>query len=400
MEATKNTLLEFTKNRVVPTIVTIYVMTAALIYLAIPVVAYTWHQAPFLGAFMEHSLVFIGAGPERSPAWDPLNLDEDPHAYQLLAIEGQKVPSTWALPGILKKYESGESVELTVQSRSGLETSLEVELQTFPAQALTKFLYIPYGVGLIFLISAIWVYLQRQASERGRSFVVFSSSVAILTGALFDLYTTHYLTYFWCFALVIVGAAAIDLALVFPQKIKRLERHTYLEWIGYIPAWGLFFYILPSLFNTSNPFAYLPRWQAAYIYSGITIATFLGVIVYRRYTSPSPVVRQQSRSILWGAILSFSPLLVWVILQIPTKGAIFNPFLFLPLGLFPLLLGYSILRHRVLRADRLVQHGILYILLTVLIVGGYTTIVSGLSILVGATLSPTNPLLVGDWSFS
>ncbi len=395
MEETKNPPITFIQRRVVPAIVTVYVMVAALTYLAAPVLAYTWLQTPFLGAFMEHSLVFIGAGPERPSAWETLDLDEAPHTYQLLTIDDQEVSNVWDVPEILGEHEAGESVELTARSLAGLETSLEVELQIFPSGAITKFLYIPYGVGLIFLVSAIWVYLQRRSSEDGRSFVVFSSSIAILTGSLFDLYTTHYLTYFWCFSLVIVGAAAIDLVLVFPQKLKKLERYTYLQWIGYLPAWGLFFYIFPALFNTSRPFAYFPRWQMAYVFSGIATFLFLVVIAYRRYTSPSPVVRQQSRAILWGTIFSFSPILIWIVLQIPKAGAIFNPLLFLPFGLFPLVVGYTILRYRVLQADYILQQSVLYALLAVLIVGGYAAIVSGMSILVGRALSPTNPLLVG-----
>ena len=395
MEEKKNTLVTFTKQHIVPAIVTVYVIIAALIYLAVPVLAQYWLQTPFLGAFVEHSMVFIGAGPERSSAWEPLALDENPLTHQLLTINAQPVSNSRDLQEILREYKAGETVTLTTKSITGLPTSLEVELQTFPAESLAKFIYIPYGVGLIFLISAIWVYLQRRSTENGRPFVVFATSVAILTGSLFDLYTTHYLTYFWCFALVIIGASSVDLALAFPQKIKKLEHHVYLQWIGYIPAWGLFFYILPSLYNTSRPFAYLPRWQMAYIFSTITIVLFFGVSIYRRYTSPSPAIRQQAQAVLWGAIFSFSPVIIWIVLQSSKTRTVFSPLLFLPLGIFPLVVSYIILRYRILRADIILQQSILYTLLTVLIGGGYAAIVSGVSILAGEAISPRSPLLVG-----
>ncbi|MEA2008946.1 MAG: GAF domain-containing protein, partial [Chloroflexota bacterium] len=241
----------------------------------------------------------------------------------------------------------------------------------------------------------IWVYIQRRSFEEGRSFVVFSSSIAIITATLFDLYTTHYLTHFWYFALVIVGAAALNMVLVFPQKIQELERFSYIVWLGYLPAWGLFFYTLPTLYNTIEAFDYVSRWRIAYLFSGISTLLFLGGVIYRRYASSSPVVRQQSRSILWGTIFSFGPVFVWILLQIPENGALFTPLLFIPLGIFPLVVGYTILRYRALRGDYILQQGILYTLLVVLIGGGYAAVVGGLSVLLGGSLSPNNPLLVG-----
>ncbi|MEA2008160.1 MAG: hypothetical protein U9O54_03490, partial [Chloroflexota bacterium] len=197
-----NNLTLFAQNRVVPVIVFIYLIIAALIFLVVPVFAYNWVNTPFLGAFVEHSQVFVGTGPERPDVWNKLKLSETPHTHQLIMVDDHKISNVWELPQILREYEIGDTVELTTLSSAGDENHLEIKLQSFPRQAIRAFLYIPYGVGLLYLVSAIWVYIQRRSFEEGRSFVVFSSSIAIITATLFDLYTTHYLTHFWYFALV------------------------------------------------------------------------------------------------------------------------------------------------------------------------------------------------------
>lgn len=398
MNETKKTPLDsltaFAQNHVVPAIVFLYLVTAALIFLVAPIFAYNWINTPFLGAFVEHSLVFVGTGPERAPVWEKLNLRETPLQHQLTKVNDSAVSSARELSVLLNEYEVGDSVELTTRSVNGEENHLKVELQKFPRSSVIPFLIIPYGVGLLYLVSAVWVYLQQRSFEDGRSFVVFSSSVAMITAALFDLYTTHYLTYFWNFALVIVGAAAINMALVFPQKLKGIDRYTSIQWIGYLPSWALFFYTFPTLYNLSLPFTYLARWRITYLYSGVGTLLFLGITVYRRYATKSPIVRQQARYVLWGAVFSFLPIFVWIFSQTSQDGALFNPLLFIPFGFFPLAVGYTILRYRSLRADYIVRQGVLYSLLVILVGGGYAALISGLSLLIGEFVSPTNPVLV------
>ncbi len=397
MTETKENLLHnltaFAQQRIVPRIIFAYLMLAALVFVAVPIFAYNWISTPFLGEFMEHSQVFVDTGITNSPPWDQINLDTSKR-HQLIKIDDQNISTVWELPSLLREYEIGDKVKITTLTPDGAKHQFEVKLQALPRRLIPIYLYAPYMLGILFLASAVWVYIQRRSFEEGRSFVVFSSSVAILTGALFDGYTTHYLTYLWYFALIIIGAAAFNMSLVFPQKIKKLENFIYLQWAGYLPAWALFIFTLHTLHNTAHPFSYFTSWHLAYAFSGIAMLLFFGMTVYRYYFSTSPLVRQQSRSVLLGAVFSFSPIIIWVFAQV-AWGTTFTPLLFLPFGIFPIVIGYAILRYRTVHRDRILRQGLLYTLLVVLIGGGYAAIVGGLSFILGDTLSPANPFLMG-----
>jgi hypothetical protein len=88
------------------------------------------------------------------------------------------------------------------------------------------------------------------------------------------------------------------------------------------------------------------------------------------------VVKTQVRTILIGTLLAFIPVGTWLGIGF-LRPINFSPYLFLPLVLFPLSIGYTILRFRFLRTDDLVKRGATYLLLTAFVMLGYAVIVTG-----------------------
>ncbi len=83
----------------------------------------------------------------------------------------------------------------------------------------------------------------------------------------------------------------------------------------------------------------------------------------------------------------------------PCPASDFSPYFFLPVVLFPLALGYAILRFRFVRADDWIRQGTLYVLLSVFIVGGYALLVTGLSVIFKTSMPASNPLWIGGLVF-
>ena len=86
--------------------------------------------------------------------------------------------------------------------------------------------------------------------------------------------------------------------------------------------------------------------------------------------------------------------------QIPFR---FNPYLFVPLILFPLVNGYVILRFRLLRTEYWLRQGMVYSALTIFVVAAYALVVSGLSSILSSifaiTMPSDNPYLIGGLVF-
>jgi signal transduction histidine kinase len=395
-------------NRVLQIVVLAYQGIALIAFLVIPFLASQWLRTPFLGAFVEQTMLFNGVG-QKEPAesWS-LFLDKHlPLKYQIVQVAGKAVSSELDIRAALQGYKTSDTVDVTVRSITTGETeTIAVVLHDFPTTARTLYLTLPYIVGFIFLVTSLWTFGLRRTEPTGRAFALFASSVAIACASLFDLYTTHVLTLLWTLALAVASGALIDLAMVFPEEIRWAEGRPYLRWIGYVAGIVLVFMAAFNLNNMRRPDAYILNWRYIYIMAALSIIFFVGMVIFRRFASKSPVVRQQAAIVLGGMILSFVPLAAWFLMTaipadvIPTwlRGLFsvnFPPFLIAFLIFFPIATGYTIMRQRVSRTDYLLRRATLYAILTVLAVAGYALIVSGLSMVFGSFFSANSPWLIG-----
>jgi signal transduction histidine kinase len=130
----------------------------------------------------------------------------------------------------------------------------------------------------------------------------------------------------------------------------------------------------------------------------LSILFYISMNFYHAANAQSPVVKTQARTILIGAMVAFIPATGWLVIGFfrPTN---FSPYLFLPVAALPLAIGYTILRFRFLRTDDLVRRGVMYILLSGLVIGGYAFLVTGASLLTNTRLPSNNAYFVGIFIF-
>lgn len=361
----------------------------------IAVDAVQWMEMPFLGVLIENTMMVNAIGPAEAGSWEGVNAGL---AFQerIVGVNGKAIGDVQEYIRALRTHEIGEFVSLRVQSQEGVERDVEVRTQSFPLADRLNLWVFPYLVGVIYLVCGLWVLSLRRADVSGFAFSILTASVAICVGALLDLNTTNRLTYLWTLSLGLAGGAMIHFALIFPQEARWVRKWPVVQWLGYGMAVLVAAFVFPTLFDHENPYAYILRWSLAFIYLGSAVVIFLGMMVFRRLRSPSPIVRQQATVILWGSIGSFLPITVWFGINVFGPGNVpFSPSLVLPLILFPMSVAYAILRYRWINTDYLFSRAVLYALLTVLAVGGYALLVSGASLVLGEMVTADNPLVVG-----
>ena len=110
----------------------------------------------------------------------------------------------------------GRTVPVTIRTAEGPERTVDITLQPFPASDQISYFILPAFLSLVFLVISLWIFGLRRTEPAGRAFSVMTSSLAIVIGSLFDLYTSHRFTYVWTMAAALSGGAMIDLALGFP----------------------------------------------------------------------------------------------------------------------------------------------------------------------------------------
>ncbi len=376
-----------------------YLLVMAFAAIWAGVRALQWQKTPFIGAFVEHTLVLNGVGPmEPGPEWELYRLEHQ-FGPQIVAINGEEVPDDETYYQILRQFHPGETVVVTLEYEDGRQTSYPITLHRFPRSSQLTFFVVPYFLGLVFLLIAWWVFLARQEEVAGRIFTWLSASLGIIALGLFSVYTDHSLTYLWVFSLGMTAATFIDLIFFFPQHTRLVIRYPWVRAFPYLVAAALVIRAYPSLFNYELPRLYAERWAGLYAYAGLAALTFLGGLVLYALFSSSPIIRSQARMVLGGSVLAFAPLLAWIGWTTVRGQAInFSPFLLFPFVFFPAALAYSILRYRLLRADYLLSRTLFLMALGAFSVLGYAAMVSGLGLLSQSVLhnyNLTGPFISG-----
>lgn len=271
-------------------------------------------------------------------------------------------------------------------------------LQDYPEFSLGDrwtFLYLPYLLGFAYLISGIWVFSLRRNDSVGQVFSLLSTSVAIGLFCLFPVVSTQRLIALWSFSISLSGGALINLALIFPEEGQVSFHYPFLRYLGYLPS-GLLFLIaifIQVYADSTGGFGVILFLEAVFIV--LALLFFLGSTFVRRIDSPSPLVREQARLILWGSGIAFAPLLVWLSINAIQPAIRFSPYLLLPITTFPVVLGYVILRYRLLNMQFLLNRGLSFGLLLLIVSTGYALLVSGANLILADLIEINQPLLIG-----
>jgi hypothetical protein len=310
---------------------------------------------PFIGGFFEQTFVLNGANSTEPGKQWALYENGFKLGDQLKAVDGEPILDAGKLSAILGSHRIGDIVSVTVHPFEGADRTVDITLQPFPRADQVSYFILPAFLSLVFLIISMWIFGLRRTEPAGRAFSVMTSSLAIVIGSLFDLYTSHRFTLLWTMAAALSAGAIMDLALGFPQEARIVIRRPYLRRIGYLIGIILALYAYTKLYDFNHPTAYFKPWQNIYVFIGLAGLFYFGALAYHAFVSYSPIVKNQARTILYGSLLGFGPIVFWLLYSSlgnifdESTVIIFSPYLFLPTLIFPLVNGYVILRFRLLR---------------------------------------------------
>jgi len=392
-------------SKATQSIVLVYQTVAVVVFVLSLFLAYDWLSTPFIGGFFEQTMVLNGTDTRESGRHWALYEQGFTIGDQLRSVNGQQISNAEDLERTLDSLQVGQSASVVMRTKQG-DRTVDVILQPFPSADRISYFVIPAILSLVFLTISLWIFGLRRTESAGRAFSMMATSLAIVIGALFDLYTTHRFTYIWTLAAALSGGALIDLGLCFPQEARFMFRRPYLRWFGYAIGVGLAISAYFKIYDFQNPTAYFDAWRNIYIFVGVSGLFYFGALAFHAFFSYSPVVKSQARTILFGALLAFGPVVFWLLytswrnaVERLTDPLPFNPYLFVPFILFPLANGYVILRFRLLRTDYWVRQGMVYSALTIFVVSAYGLLVTGIAFLFSINMPYANPYLIGALVF-
>ena len=352
-----------------------------------------WQVArnPFLGVFTEPTNIISATGDRN---WSGYSAGLD-FPQRIVELDGLRLDSPTDLSVALSEYE----VLTVVDPDDGERATYSVLLTSLPEDAFLSFFLLPYVLAWIYLAVGAWVLWSQRQGEVGPVFASVCAGTVIVIGLIFDLYTTHWLWWVWVAAFPLVGSVLFHFALVFPQRIKALTRASWAMWLGYVPGLALAVIGVLTTADFGQPTSYFGPWIWGRIWAGVGVIAFAGMVLYHRFFPSSPIVRAQARTVLWGAMLSFAPFVIWSLAS-RNIGLPFPPLLVLPwLILFPLSIAYSIPHYRTLDIGWVLRQVSVFGLLAVALAGVFLFIQALLARILGISLSLDDPLTLLFFAF-
>jgi len=342
-------------------------MMALLACVVAPVMAISWSKRPFPGFMVESTLVVNDTSGE---GWTG-RLAGLGFRQLVVRVGGQAVSTPAEFDAALANFTSEERISLFTELPDGtVRLYPAVPLMSLPGKDMARLFWLPFAAALAYLAIGVWVYRVGSRGRPGRALAFFCFNVSIACSLLFDTSTTHVGTALWTVAVAQLGGALLSLAMRFPVEWRAVDRHPWLLAVPYglsivLAAWGVW-----ALYNTADPWAYIPTWGAAYRYAALGALVFIGMVLYRAITSKSSMTRRQARIVLTGSVLAFLPIIFWFLAPLFGISLSFSTTIFLPtLVIFPLSVAIAIFRYRLLEVDTIVNRTVFYGTLTAILAG-------------------------------
>ena len=371
------------------------VCIAAAMLVLTPIWALQWYGTPFLGLMLEPNNVVSQI---TGPNW-PARNNGAVLTDLLQELNGVPVPDVLQVETFMRQ-NGFKVVEATFQRQSGEMFTLTIQPMQVPFPDLFSLFIVPYLVGMMFLLVAIWAYRIRPELRSTRAFVILVAAISMLTTTYLDMLSTHHVVLLWGLSLPIAAGAVIYLTLVFPVELKFSQRWRFLTWLPWVVALILGMMITRDTLVPATPYDYIDSWRWGYILNALGIFALIGGLVARIIASSSSVVRQQSRVIIFGSALAFLPVLLLYL--IPSGFGGLKPefraeILFPPMIFFPLSVAYAILRHRLLDVDQWLSRALTYVLTMGVALTVFYAIITGFSFLLRQAIRSDDPVIVAGY---
>ena len=360
-----------------------------------PFWAVRFANLPFLGTFIETNNVVASLGREGWPAYDAGVKYRD----HLDSLGDEPIATARDLERVMAG-NGYQPITAAFTRPDGTQYSITVIPIPFPFEDLVSYYIVPSLVGLIFLLIGLWAYRLRSDRWESRALVLFVSGVSILTSTLFEISTTRYTNILWGLAVLLASGGMIYLSLVFPHPVRMVRLNPRLRHLPWAVLALFVPWMIASVLNSSNRYFYGTMWQLGYLSIVVGFIILIGMLVWRIVRAKEPLIRQQSRIIIFGTTIALAPIIFYLAMlgsgnAVPLRGWVFFP----PMILMPLSITYAILRYRLLDVDAILTRVLTYTLMTAAVLGIFFGLLTTLSLLLEQTVQANNPFVIAIFLF-
>jgi len=405
---------------IILSLISLIACALSLIYFLI--LAVGWYNTPFIGAFMSDSLVLNETKTVSGEVWNGQQAGLRA-GDRITRISGESGDVTFVLndpnnsnlySALLARYHFGTAVQVEVNrlgaqkvlatgcsayTSDGTTCTYQVVLARLPLVDFLGQFIVGFVTGLVLFGLGVVLLTLRSHQDSARLVTDISAALAIIAAGRFELISTHQTVALWLFAACIAGAAAIQLALIFPYEIAALRRTPFLRQATLIGGLLLFVVLYVIYQQPGARDVGLPQLLAM-LAALIGTAALVVSLVRRRTESPSPVAREQAGVMLIGISIGILPTVLWFVALLGERAfgwswLAFPSFYALPsLIVLPLSMMYALLQQRLLDSDTVISNALIYSGLGLVMIVAYSLLSFGLYLLTAGAFQWDSPVLI------
>jgi signal transduction histidine kinase len=339
---------------------------AVLIVLTCTFNSLLWINRPFPGFFLWENLFVPAVG---NIDWTGYEAGV-PHQSRLLTVNGKHYGSASQVYRAVRKLPVGTPVTYTfaVDDDAPLVTlSVKTMRLGLPDYLWTFGTYLLIGSLLILLGFTVVLIRPDRPAATAMFIAGITWGVFLVTSA--DILGPGWFQPLHILLEAILPVALLQLGLTFPVERKILQRRPRL-----LPA----LYVVALAVGVLDVLSF-ERWFAATLFfndlngGAVTLAglVLIGLLAQSFLFPPSPAAQQRTKIAILGGVLAFlSPVAGYLLLYATGVSIPFN-FLAIPLALFPLAIGWAIVKHNLFEVDAIIRRAVAWAILTGLIAALY-----------------------------
>ena len=351
-----------------------------LLGLALPIAAFTawgtldWLRPggrPFPGFFVMQNGIVPTVGLFR---WTGMT-HQMPFAARVVAVDGRPVRSNREVYAYVESLPVGTDVTYTIEKDGRTETRHVPTMRFAPVDyALTLGLFVLNG--FMGLLGGFVVALLRPRNPAARAFLLYGFFWGLfpLTGTtLYDPELAWLSPLYWV-AQTVFPATFIHLGLVFPVERDVVRRRPVVLVVPYLISLALLGWIFHSYF--ADPPSWLPL-QATFLYSGISMPIFLGLLAYSYWENRTPMVRPRLQTIIPGFAIAAASAIYGFLNSGLNGNFPMNLIAVTPIVFFGSI-AYAITAHDAFDINRVLRQTALYFALTLVVTVAYAAIIAAI----------------------
>jgi signal transduction histidine kinase len=315
-----------------------------------------WMDKQYPGFFFYNNLVITDISPTTVNG-DKLKRFND----KVVLVNGEKVSTPEDVHSIIGALSVGETVDYTLE-RNGRFFDVAIPVEKLTAANLLLIFGVIYLIGVVFLIIGAFVIYIKPDDSAGKAFFLFCTALGIWFVGSFDAQATYYFDKITFAAAIFSPVFGIYLMFIFPSDTKIKEKSRYFATLPFLILSLLIYGLMILFFDSYN------IWKTAnismWIYLLLSAAIFPLSSLFTYLRSDSALEKQRAQIIFIGCLLGLIlPASAVAGITIFKLNMPYN-LMALPVILFPLSIGYAIVKHKLFDIDVIIQKTITYGLLT------------------------------------